>query len=86
MCVKRWEEPIKYSLVEIDEVEELRVDPLEFIVKEFVHLYQGVCIKATVKEIIGDGKFRNMLAQEGNDIVTYEQLTNALNEKQENDN
>ncbi len=60
----------------------LKLTPLDFIGKEFAHLYQGVPIKAKFKKTLSE-KFKFNLAQEGDDIVTDEELMNALNKEQE---
>ncbi len=43
------------EFLEIDQVPEM--DSLDFIGQEFVHLYQGIPIKAIGKETVGNDKF-----------------------------
>ncbi len=60
------------------------VDSSEFVGQDFVHLYQGVPIKATVCEVMSDDKRKIKLSQEGDVSITQDELMNALNRKDNN--
>ncbi len=53
------------------------VNPLKFIDQDFVDKCKGFSTKATVVASQGDDKFKVMLAQEGNDVITYNQMMHA---------
>ncbi len=63
-----------------------KIDLLDFIGKELVHKYKEVPTKAPLIEFIGDAKFRVSLAQEGENIITYHQLMDALNRGKDDGN
>ncbi len=70
-----------HILGEVLEIEQKpEIDSLHIIWKEFLHLYQGVPIKGEVQETVGYNMFKVQLAQERDDMVTYEQLINLYQE------